>query len=348
MPERQLLVAWLLEAISAGARKNRVCEEVGLSLRTFQRWTSAPVIQADARTTTSRPTPRNALSDIERQAILDLCNSAQYAHLPPSQIVPRLADEQRYLASEATFYRILRASGQQQHRGRSKRPVHGNALTTHAASRPNRVWSWDITYLPSPVRGKHYYLYLITDIYSRKSVGWEVHEEESGEKAAVLLQRSVISERCSREPLVLHSDNGAPMKSLTLLSKMHELGITPSRSRPRVSNDNPYSEALFRTLKYCVQWPKDGFASLDAARLWVRNFLHWYNHEHRHSGIRFVTPAQRHRGEDRQILVRRDELYQRAREANPQRWSGCTRNWEPVGTVLLNPDREQQYDKIAA
>lgn len=186
MPERQLLVAWLLEAISAGARKNRVCQEAGLSLRTFQRWTAAPVIQADARMTTQRSTPSNALSDIERQAILNLCNSAQYAHLPPS------------------------------------------------------------------------HLYLITDIYSRKCVGWEVHEEENGEKAAVLLQRSVISERCSRGPLVLHSDNGAPMKSLTLLSKMHELGITPSRSRPRVINDNSYSEALFRTLKYCVQWPKDG------------------------------------------------------------------------------------------
>ena len=229
MPERQLLVAWLIEAIVAGARKIRACQEVGLSLRTLQRWTQTEDVQADARTTTVRPTPRNALSEIERQAIVTLCNSPTYAHLPPSQIVPRLADEARYLASESTFYRVLRATGQQQHRGRSQRPRRHAAPTTHAAKAPNQVWSWDITYMASPIRGKYYYLYLIEDIYSRKAVGWEVYEEESGEKAAALLQRSVIGEQCLREPLVLHSDNGAAMKSVTLLSKMYELGITPSR-----------------------------------------------------------------------------------------------------------------------
>lgn len=154
--------------------------------------------------------------------------------------------------------------------------------------------------------------------------------------------------QCLREPLVLHLDNGAPMKSVTLLSKMYELGITPSRGRPRVSNDNPYSESLFRTLKYCPQWPADGFASLDAARTWVRDFMRGYNTEHRHSRIRFVTPAERHRGLDHQILARRHELYERAREKNPERWSGQTRNWEPIGTVLLTPDREQQVEKRAA
>ncbi|MHC8400965.1 IS3 family transposase [Pseudomonas sp. MDT1-17] len=348
LPERQLLVAWLIEAIVAGARKIRACQEVGLSLRTLQRWTQSEDVQADARTTTVRPTPRNALSEIERQAIVTLCNSPAYAHLPPSQIVPRLADEGRYLASEATFYRILRAAGQQHHRGRSQRPRRHAAPTTHVAKAPNQVWSWDITYLPSPIRGKYYYLYLIEDIYSRKAVGWEVYEEESGEKAAALLQRSVIGEQCLREPLVLHSDNGAPMKSLTLLSKMYDLGITPSRGRPRVSNDNPYSESLFRTLKYCPQWPQEGFASLDAARAWVRDFMRWYNNEHRHSRIRFVTPAERHRGLDHQILARRHELYQRARKKSPERWSGQTRNWEPIGAVMLNPDREQQDEKRAA
>lgn len=348
MPERHLLVTWLHDAIQAGARKAMACGEVGLSLRTLQRWTATEEISADARTTTVRPVPRNALSDAERQAIIMLCNSPEYAHLPPSQIVPRLADQQRYLASESTFYRLLRASGQQHHRGRSQRPGRYTAPTTYAAKAPNRVWSWDITYLPSPVRGKHYYLYLFEDIYSRKAVGWEVYEEESGEKAAVLLQRSVINERCLCEPLVLHSDNGAPMKSMTLLSKMHDLGITPSRGRPRVSNDNPYSESLFRTLKYCPQWPSSGFASLEAARSWVRDFMHWYNHEHRHSRIRFVTPAERHGGRDHQILARRHELYEKARQANPQRWSGRSRNWEPIGTVLLNPDRDEQREKKAA
>lgn len=348
MPERQLLVAWLGSAITAGARKIRACREIGLSLRTLQRWTQTEVIQADARTTVIRSTPPNALNEAERQAIVTLCNSPQFAHLPPSQIVPRLADQGCYLASEATFYRVLRATGQQQHRGRSQRPRRYAAPTTHAAKAPNQVWSWDITYLPSPVRGKYYYLYLIEDIYSRKAVGWEVYEEESGEKAAALLQRSVIGEQCLHDPLVLHSDNGAPMKSLTLLSKMYDLGITPSRGRPRVSNDNPYSESLFRTLKYCPQWPADGFASLDAARAWVRDFMRWYNHEHRHSRIRFVTPAERHRGQDHQILARRHELYEQAREKCPERWSGQTRNWEPMGTVMLNPDRQQQQTEKRA
>ncbi|WP_425273752.1 IS3 family transposase [Pseudomonas avellanae] len=348
LPERLLLIDWLSNAVAEGARKARACQEIDLSLRTLQRWTQADVFKADARTTVTRPTPSNALSDVERQAIITLCNSPEYAHLPPSQIVPRLADQGCYLASEATFYRVLRAAGQQQHRGRSQRPRRYAAPTTHAAKAPNQVWSWDITYLPSPIRGKYYYLYLIEDIYSRKAVGWEVYEMESGEKAAALLQRSVIGEQCLHEPLVLHSDNGAPMKSVTLLSKMYELGITPSRGRPRVSNDNPYSESLFRTLKYCPQWPQDGFASLDAARIWVRDFMRWYNNDHRHSRIRFVTPTERHRGLDHQILARRHELYEQAREKRPERWSRETRNWEPIGAVLLNPDREQDVEKKAA
>jgi len=348
LPQRQLFIDWLSEAVAAGARKIKACREVGLSLRTLQRWTGREIVQADGRTTIARPAPRNALSEVERQAIVTLCNSADYAHLPPSQIVPRLADQGRYLASEATFYRVLRMTGQQHHRGRSQRPRRQAAPTTHAARGPNQVWSWDITYLPSPIRGQYYYLYLIEDIYSRKAVGWEVYDVESGEKAAALLQRSVIGEQCLHEPLVLHSDNGAPMKSVTLLSKMYELGITPSRGRPRVSNDNPYSESLFRTLKYCPQWPQNGFASLDAARAWVRDFMRWYNNEHRHSRIRFVTPAERHRGLDHQVLARRHELYERAKGKKPERWSGRTRNWEPIGTVLLNPDREQQVEKRAA
>jgi putative transposase len=348
LPERQQFVDWLTDAVASGARKAVACEELGVSLRTLQRWTEEGDMQADARTTTVRPTPANALSQDEREAILAVCNSPEHAHLPPSQIVPRLADQGRYLASEATFYRVLHAADQQHRRGRSQPPNKRAAPTSHVATGPNQLWSWDITYLPSPVRGQYYYLYLIEDIYSRKGVGWEVYEQESGELAAKLLQRSVIAEQCLGAPLVLHSDNGAPMKSQTLLSKMHDLGISPSRGRPRVSNDNPYSESLFRTLKYCPQWPKDGFADLDAARAWVRDFMRWYNHEHRHSRIRFVTPAERHRGVDQQVLARRHALYQQARALHPGRWSGKTRNWEPIGAVMLNPDREQLQQKEAA
>ena len=340
LPERHLLVGWLKEAITAGARRAPACLEVGISLRTLQRWSLPPKLLADGRTTTLRRSPRNALSDLERRSIVALCNSKAYAHLPPSQIVPQLADEGRYLASEATFYRVLHAAGQQQHRSRAKRPRRHKAPTTHAATSANQVWSWDITYLPSPVRGHFYYLYLIEDIYSRKAVGWEVYETESGEKAAALLHKTVMLEKCWHQPLVLHSDNGAPMKSVTLLTKMYDLGITPSRGRPRVSNDNPYSESLFRTLKYCPQWPQEGFADLEAARIWVRNFMVWYNTVHRHSQIRFVTPTQRHEGKDKEILARRAAIYDQAREKRPERWSGEARNWKPIGTVYLNPERE--------
>lgn len=332
----------------AGARKKPACDELGITLRTLQRWTQEDTLKADGRTTTVRPRPANALSEIEREAILTLCNSPDYAHLPPSQIVPRLADEGRYLASERTMYRLLHAAEQQHRRGRSLRPHRHPAPTTHAAEKPNQVWSWDITYLPSPVRGQYYYLYLIEDIYSRKGVGWEVHAEEFGENAAALLQRSIVSEQCLHQPLVLHSDNGAPMKSATLLSKMYDLGITPSRGRPRVSNDNAFSESLFRTLKYCPQWPQEGFASLDDARRWVRDFVRWYNNEHRHSRIRFVTPAQRHRGEDQDVLAQRHKLYQRKRSQRPERWAGRTRNWQPVEAVMLNPEKQQVPQKKVA
>ena len=348
LPDRQQFVSLLDEAVAAGANKVAASAELNLSLRTLQRWMEDGAVRSDARPTAIRPTPANALSQAEREAILALCNRPEFASLPPSQIVPRLADQGRYVASESTFYRVLRAADQQHRRGRSQPPQRRAAPTTHVATAARQVWSWDITYLPSPVRGRYFYLYLIEDIYSRKAVGWEVYERECGEQAATLLQRTVLREGCLRQPLVLHSDNGAPMKSTTLLSKMYELGITPSRGRPRVSNDNPYSESLFRTLKYCPQWPRNGFADVDAARAWVRDFVHWYNHEHRHSRIRFVTPAERHIGSDVEILAKRDALYRQAQARNPARWSRGTRNWMPTGAVTLNPERVEMPLRPAA
>lgn len=307
--------------------------------RTLQRWTAAGELKADGRPEATRPEPRNKLRPAERQRLIAVANAPRFASLPPSQIVPQLADEGVYLASESTFYRVLHEVGQVQGRGRAQAPRQVALPTSHRATAANQVWTWDITYLPSPVQGQYYYLYLVEDIYSRKAVGWEVYAQESGELAAGLMQRTVLAEQCIGQPLVLHSDNGAPMKSSTLLSKLYELGITPSRGRPRVSNDNPYSESLFRTLKYCPQWPRGGFADLEAARVWVQRFVEWYNHEHRHSRIRFVTPAERHRGEDQTVLAKRHALYEEAREQNPARWSGKTRNWTPVGPVDLNPER---------
>ena len=316
------------------------CAELGLTLRTVQRWQEDDQLNIDARTTAIK-VPQNKLDEHEREAILAVCNSPAYASLPPSQIVPRLADDQVYMASESTFYRVLKTAGQDHRRGRAQSPRNIPTPTSHCANGPNQVWSWDITYLPSAVRGRFWYLYLFEDIFSRKVVGAEVYAEESGQHAADLLQYCAPTTlSCAiRQILVLHSDNGAPMKSSTLLAKMYELGITASRGRPRVSNDNPYSESLFRTLKYCPQWPTRGFETLQAAREWVAKFVQWYNTEHRHSRIRFVTPEQRHRGEDTAILSARHALYETAKAKRPERWSGATRNWQPIESVMLNPDK---------
>lgn len=186
------------------------------------------------------------------------------------------------------------------------------------------------------------YLYMIMDVYSRKIVAAEVREVERGEYAAALLQRAVIVENCRNNGLILHSDNGAPMKSFTMLAKMYELGIYSSFNRPRVSNDNPYSESLFRTLKYCPEWPADGFTDISKAREWVHSFIRWYNTQHRHSGIKFVTPEQRHQGLDKTLFKQRKVVYETARYLHPERWSGKTRNWTPIEIVALNPENERR------
>jgi transposase InsO family protein len=281
----------------------------------------------------------NRLSEDERERILDICYEPEFASLPPSQIVPRLADRGRYIASESSFYRVMRARGLHHRRGRARPPVRRAPPTSFEARGPCEVWCWDITWLPGPVAGLFFYLYLIIDIYSRKAVGWEVHDSESAAFSARLLERAVWAEGCLTRPVILHADNGSPMKGATMKVTMERLGVIASFSRPRVSNDNPFSEALFRTCKYVPGWPTRGFASIVEARTWVEAFVRWYNTEHCHSAIRFVTPDARHRGEDRPQLARRDQVYRLARDRHPARWSGRTRNWHPVGSVWLNPER---------
>jgi len=229
LPERQKIVSWITEAVQSGARKRLACDTVGLSLRTIQRWQGDDgEVQADQRPQAKRPVPTNKLSEAERAQVIEVCNRPEYASLPPSQIVPKLADQGEYMASESSFYRILNDAKQLHHRGRSKAASARKAPTTYTARGANEVWTWDISYLPTTVKGLFFYLYLVVDIYSRKIVGWEVHESETGEFAAELMQRTVLAEHCFKEPLVLHSDNGAPMKSHTLQSKLADLGITAS------------------------------------------------------------------------------------------------------------------------
>lgn len=334
---------WIGEACLAGARLERACAAVGLTARTLQRWRQGGAIQGDARRREHRApeavrTPANRLSPAEQAAILTVSNQPEFAHLSPHQIVPALADQGRYLASESTFYRVLRAAGQLARRGRPKAPPRARPAPL-VATGPNQIWSWDITYLATTVKGLFFYLYLIMDVFSRKIVGWEIYPSESAEQAAAVFRKAHLREAVPAQALVLHSDNGAPMKGATMLATLQRLGVVPSFSRPSVSDDNPFSESLFSTLKGRPGFPEQPFAHLHDARLWVDGFTRWYNTVHHHSALRFVTPAQRHRGEDHELLARRDALYQAAKLQHPERWRGDTRNWKPDLIVSLNPGK---------
>ena len=331
------------EAVAAGAREHAACALLGLSSRALQRWRAADI--GDDRRYGPKTSPSNRLTDREHQRVLATLNAPAYRDLSPRQIVPRLADQGRYIASESTMYRILRSEGQLAHRGRAKSPVT-RTVEEHVATAPNQVWSWDITYLQTTIKGRFFYLYLMIDIYSRRIMGWAVHEEETAELASTLMRATCADNDLDPAGIVLHSDNGGPMRGATMLATLQWLGVVPSYSRPRVSNDNPFSEALFRTLKYQTNLPYKPFATLDEARGWVARFVHWYNQEHHHSALRFVTPDDRHFGREAAILAERRRVYERARHRRPDRWSGATRNWTPTGPVYLNP--QQPDDSNAA
>ena len=341
-PDRRKTVVLINKARHDGARLAPACQVAGISARTYQRWREDGTVKPDQRPRAQRPEPANKLSTEERQRVLAICHQPEYASLPPGQIVPRLADQGHYIASESSFYRILHEADEQHHRGRSRKPRAFNPPQGYCATGPKQVWSWDITWLPAPIRGLFFYLYMIMDIYSRKVVAWEVHPLESAELAATLVHKAVLSEGCLLDPPVLHADNGGPQKGFTLKAKLEALGVTPSYSRPRVSNDNPYSESLFRTFKYRPEYPVKGFESINAAREWVSDFVKWYNGEHRHSAIRYVTPDQRHKGEDLNILAKRRRVYRKARESRPERWSRSVRNWQPIEKVWLNCPKEAE------
>lgn len=349
LPDRQNAINLVSQAVVDGARQSKACEALGLSQRTLQRWIREDNVQADKRRSADRPAPANKLTKEEQQTIIDVCNSDRFKSLPPSQIVPILADEGLYIGSESSFYRTLRQSGMQHHRGRTAK-ASTRKPTSYYATGPNQVWSWDITFLRSPMRGQFYYLYLVIDIYSRLIVAWEVHECESAEYASEMITRACLRHGIAAmdRPLVLHSDNGSAMKGGTMLSTLQRLGVVGSFSRPRVSDDNPFAEAIFRTLKYRPGYPAKPFADLDAARGWVHGFAQWYNEEHRHSGLKFLTPGQRHRGESEELMANRQQVYQLARQRYPERWGKrSTRNWNLPEGVWLNPDRQAtgQSDK---
>ncbi len=329
--DKQTVLMLISEACKSGARKSKASQLLGLTIRTLQRWDQQGV--SDKRKG-SRAVPGNKLSDDERVQIVNILESPEFADSNPNQIVPRLADQGIYLGSEATMYRILRELKMNIHR-QSSLPAKRHSPDPLIANGPNQLWSWDITYLPSTIRGRFFYLYMVMDLYSRKAVACQVYEYESGELAADLITDACLREKISKDQITLHSDNGSPMKAATMLAKLQDLGVVPSFSRPRISNDNPYSESLFRTLKYRPEYPNKPFENICEARVWANRFIHWYNTEHLHSSIHFVTPEDRHNSRDIKILANRHDVYQEAKLKNPERWSGKTRNWNPATEVIL-------------
>jgi putative transposase len=343
-----MILGWLDEAQTNGARLAPACRELGLHPRTVQRWRARGI--GDDQRHGPKTAPSNKLTAAERQHVLDVANSPEFRNLSPKQIVPTLADQGRYVASESTIYRMLREEKQLVHRGRAKAPASRSPVEKRATG-PGQVWSWDITFLRSSVAGVFFYLYLFVDVWSRKIVAYDVHQVECTELASAMLEEATAREGLRDIDLVLHSDNGSPMKGATIKATMERLGVIASYSRPHVSDDNPFAEALFRTLKYWTEFPNDPFDTPEDARAWADLFVAWYHHEHLHSGIGYVTPLDRHEGRAEAILEHRRAVYEEARQRHPERWStGRTRAWTASADVILNPTKDtrlKQYEQAA-
>jgi len=331
------------EAKASGARQSAICQVIGFNPRTIQRWNKPDELLCDGRKTREF-IPPNKITEEERKNIIRICNSSEFCEMTPNQIVPILAERDIYIASERTFYRILNEENQLTHRQKSKPKTKRNKPKTLCASQPGQVLTWDITYLKTTVLGHFFYLYLFVDIFSRKIVGWQIHHQECSQLAADIVMDIAKTEGYLKGQVYVHSDNGSPMKGAAIHATFHQLGIIPSYSRPSVSNDNPYSESLFKTLKYCPYYPDQPFNDIQEARQWMAKFTEWYNNQHRHSSIKYVTPSQRHEGLDVDILAKRKQTYEQAKEINPVRWSGQVRNWERENEVLLNPAKRDGVD----
>ena len=338
-----MIIELIDKAVESGARVNKAAAMIGLSGRTIIRWRQQGGGQDQRKGPSAAPV--NKLSEQERQQVLDISNSAPFRDLSPKQIVPKLADQGVYLASESTFYRVLKEHKMLTHRQASK-PAVSHRPKEHVATGPCQVWSWDITYLKTSVKGLFFYLYMIVDVWSRKIIAAQVFAEESMDHSSMLLAHACMIHGVQPEELVLHSDNGGPMKGATMLATLHKLGVIPSFSRPIVSNDNPYSESLFRTMKYRPEYPSKSFEGIDQAQSWVDGFIFWYNTQHLHSSIRYVTPDDRHYGREEYILANRRKVYKKARSRNPNRWSKQIRNWNPVHRVWLNPEKKIETSQM--
>ena len=267
----------------------------------------------------ARPTPPHALSEAERADVRDVLNSERFMDLPPRQVYATLLDEGCYMASVSTMYRVLRDHDEV----RERRAVRRHPVYTKPellAIQPNQVWSWDITVMRGPRKWQHFALYTVLDIFSRYVVGWMIAEAQTSDLARQLVAQSARQQGIAPGQLTLHSDNGTPMKGRPLVALLDELGIDRSHSRPHTSDDNPFSEAQFKTMKYRPDYP-DRFADIQAARAWARPFFQWYNHQHYHTGLNLMTPASVHYGLADTVREQRQATLAIAYAANPRRFA---------------------------
>jgi putative transposase len=291
------------------------CRALGASPATIYRRRRPPA----PRRTRPRPAPTRALTDIERERVLDVLHSERFVDCSPAQVWATLLDEGRYLASERTFYRLLAAQHGGVRERRDQRTHPGYSKPELLAEHPNEVWSWDISKLKGPAKWTYYYLYVILDVFSRYAVGWTVAHRESAQLAKALIAQAAEQQQITQGQLTVHADRGSSMTSKPVAFLLADLGILRSHNRPYTSTDNPYSEAHFKTLKYRPEFPKR-FENIEGARAFCRTFFHWYNHQHRHSGIGLMTPAAVHYGRAQELHADRQRVLSAAYAATPERF----------------------------
>lgn len=290
------------------------CRAVGVAPATIYRRRRPP----EPRATGPRPKPPRALSEAERQGVLDELHSERFVDRSPANVWATLLDEGRYLASERTMYRILAAEGEaKERRNQLVHPPY--AKPELLAQQPNELWSWDITKLLGPAKWTYYYLYVLLDVFSRFVVGWTIQYRESAQVAKALIAQAIAQQGITAGQLTIHADRGSSMRSKPVAFLLADLGVTKTHSRPYTSTDNPYSESQFKTLKYRPDFP-DHFDSILHSRTFARPFFDWYNHEHRHSGLGFMTPATVHHGLAATLHQERARVLMAAYETNPERF----------------------------
>jgi len=308
------VIAEHFPALEAVTSTKRACALLGAPRATLYRRRRPPA----ARPEVARPEPANKLTEAERQRILEVLRSEEYCDLAPAQVWARLLDDGVYLCSISTMYRLLTAAGENRER-RRQRTHPAKKKPELIARRPNQVWSWDITKLQGPERGVYYELFVIIDIYSRYVVAWMVSPAETGELAKTFIEDAITAQGIDRDQLTIHADRGTSMTSKPVAQLLVDLGVARSHSRPHVSNDNPYSEANFKTLKYCPAFP-GRFGSIQDARTFCAAFFEHYNHVHRHAGIGLHTPASVHYGTAGEVRAQRQITLDAAYAANPARF----------------------------